>query len=514
VNLKFACIFLSRRVRRLRMISRTLQRRIMGATGLFDADYYLGTYPDVVASRMDPLSHYCEFGWREKRRPGPFFAPELANHRVSTGSFPVNPALAWWLLGRWLGQSPTYPEVLAFAAQPPSNEPIYCDVAFVLHECTRTGAPLFSIGLARWLRDIIGLRIRFIILSYGPLLESLSMEFDCILLDAIPIAERENRLRTELSGRCRSLYFNSIASLVAVPWLSWFSDEGIGGSVIVHCHESPEYIKSFKDLINQISSAKSSSCQFISVTKSSATALSDIVSMMSIPVTYLPPAVAISSYLVKKCRDPTLIIGCGTASLRKGADLFCRTARQMLDSGFHDFRMVWIGGSGDANLTSLIRELEIASHVSTVGEIVDPRSWYERASLLFMGSREDPFPLACLEAAERELPTICFDSLADGIGRFARPNTYNMPDKQIDRLISMNLISPQRSPAAAMVPAFDVDAMAAAIINLLKTPWHLAAMGAAARRRVEVDHDLTMLGERILQFLPQTSLSDVCKSYA
>jgi hypothetical protein len=38
-------------------------------TGLFDADYYLATNPDVRDSRVDPLAHFMEYGWREGRNP-------------------------------------------------------------------------------------------------------------------------------------------------------------------------------------------------------------------------------------------------------------------------------------------------------------------------------------------------------------------------------------------------------------------------------------------------------------
>ncbi len=41
--------------------------------GLFDAEHYVEAYPDVAAARLDPFGHYCDFGWREGRRPNPYF---------------------------------------------------------------------------------------------------------------------------------------------------------------------------------------------------------------------------------------------------------------------------------------------------------------------------------------------------------------------------------------------------------------------------------------------------------
>ena len=41
-------------------------------SGLFDADYYFATYPDIHPL-MDPIHHYCEHGWREGRNPSAEF---------------------------------------------------------------------------------------------------------------------------------------------------------------------------------------------------------------------------------------------------------------------------------------------------------------------------------------------------------------------------------------------------------------------------------------------------------
>ena len=42
-------------------------------SGLFDADYYLATYPDIQPPPQDPLHHYCEYGWHEGRNPSEEF---------------------------------------------------------------------------------------------------------------------------------------------------------------------------------------------------------------------------------------------------------------------------------------------------------------------------------------------------------------------------------------------------------------------------------------------------------
>ena len=49
------------------------ETRTIARSGLFDRDWYLDAYPDVAASRLDPLIHYLRAGAQEGRNPGPLF---------------------------------------------------------------------------------------------------------------------------------------------------------------------------------------------------------------------------------------------------------------------------------------------------------------------------------------------------------------------------------------------------------------------------------------------------------
>ncbi len=46
-------------------------------SGLFDEAYYLKTYPDIAAAKIDPLAHYVEYGASEGRRPNREFDPKF-----------------------------------------------------------------------------------------------------------------------------------------------------------------------------------------------------------------------------------------------------------------------------------------------------------------------------------------------------------------------------------------------------------------------------------------------------
>lgn len=47
---------------------------LIANSGLFDAEWYQATYPDVTESGLEPLVHYLKIGSRLKRDPGPSFS--------------------------------------------------------------------------------------------------------------------------------------------------------------------------------------------------------------------------------------------------------------------------------------------------------------------------------------------------------------------------------------------------------------------------------------------------------
>jgi O-antigen biosynthesis protein len=66
--------------------------RTIARSGLFDREWYLKSYPDVVARGIDPVRHYVAYGAREGRNPSPSFSTRsylLRNRDVAEAE--VNP---------------------------------------------------------------------------------------------------------------------------------------------------------------------------------------------------------------------------------------------------------------------------------------------------------------------------------------------------------------------------------------------------------------------------------------
>lgn len=62
-------------VERRGVLIRAGRIQALARTGLFDAGFYLQTYPDIAEAGVDALEHFFDHGWSEGRRPNPYFDP-------------------------------------------------------------------------------------------------------------------------------------------------------------------------------------------------------------------------------------------------------------------------------------------------------------------------------------------------------------------------------------------------------------------------------------------------------
>lgn len=152
---------------------------------------------------------------------------------------------------------------------------------------------------------------------------------------------------------------------------------------------------------------------------------------------------------------PVVIGACGHATERKGPDLWLEIAGRVHRER-PNTRFVWVGRDGERfAATPAARDLGAA--VRFTGESATAVAEMAEFDLFTLPSRHDTFPLVVLEAMALGLPVVAFD--AGGARR-------------------------QVADTGAIVPAGDLDAFAAAIVDLIDDPDRRARMGAAAHRRV------------------------------
>jgi lipopolysaccharide biosynthesis glycosyltransferase len=72
---------------------------------LFDENWYLQKYPDVRAAKINPALHFCKYGWREGRSPGPEFDTKLyLQSHGDVESAGINPLVHYEKYGRKEGR--------------------------------------------------------------------------------------------------------------------------------------------------------------------------------------------------------------------------------------------------------------------------------------------------------------------------------------------------------------------------------------------------------------------------
>lgn len=89
-----------------------MQEKAIAKSGLFEADWYLEQYPDVLATGLEPLKHYLVSGWREQRDPAPWFSTAfyLQAQEVPLGVCP---------LFHYLSSGQQYPALTTADVAPP-----------------------------------------------------------------------------------------------------------------------------------------------------------------------------------------------------------------------------------------------------------------------------------------------------------------------------------------------------------------------------------------------------------
>lgn len=173
-----------------------------------------------------------------------------------------------------------------------------------------------------------------------------------------------------------------------------------------------------------------------------------------------------------------LVVGTsGTVYWRKAFDLFLRLAWSIVrrpDPAVNEpITFVWLGGEPGAigHAERLAGQLGVDDVVRFVVTQPDPVRWFELMDVFVLPSREDPFPLVCLEAASVGVPIVAFD-------------TGGMPE-----------LLDQGSGLVATYP--DVDDLAAKVTSLLTDPSLRRQLGERGRELIRTRYDVSYLAPRL-----------------
>ncbi|WP_428377532.1 glycoside hydrolase family 99-like domain-containing protein [Lichenicoccus sp.] len=81
--------------------------QVIGHSGLFDCDFYLGGNPDLAGLGSEALSHYHNYGWREGRKPNLYFDPRwYLSQYPDVAAACIDPLLHYIARGETAGNRP------------------------------------------------------------------------------------------------------------------------------------------------------------------------------------------------------------------------------------------------------------------------------------------------------------------------------------------------------------------------------------------------------------------------
>jgi glycosyltransferase involved in cell wall biosynthesis len=174
----------------------------------------------------------------------------------------------------------------------------------------------------------------------------------------------------------------------------------------------------------------------------------------------------------------SLILGCGSVDVRKGADLFMMLAARLLAGPQGEgLYFLWLGGeneySGEVRhwINRALLVVPRSDHIIFAGLQTRVEDYFLAADIFVLTSREDPFPCVVHEAMAARLPVITFAGnggaaeALEGCGR--------------------------------VVPYLDVGAMADAVIELISDKAAASALAERAHQRVRTVYDFRAYSRRL-----------------
>ena len=170
----------------------------------------------------------------------------------------------------------------------------------------------------------------------------------------------------------------------------------------------------------------------------------------------------------------------GTLNWRKSPETFIHIARVFLRKNTNaNIYFVWIGGAskGDFEFFKVNYEIEksgLKNRVFFLEHKSNPLDYYSAIDVFAMVSREDPFPLVCLESASFGKPLVCFQD-AGGMPEFVADD------------------------CGFTVPFLDAKAFAERILELYENPNLCKKFGENSAKKVFEDHNIETSAPKILE---------------
>ncbi|BDQ38457.1 hypothetical protein SYK_28170 [Pseudodesulfovibrio nedwellii] len=370
-------------------------------------------------------------------------------------------------------------------------------ILFVSHDAYLGGAQKVLLSLLQWLSTHTSLQIYTLCLRGGPFMDDFAKFGPATTAEELgcgPSGENDlaDKVQMFCGGKLDLIYGNTVVAGRAYEELSKFKVP-----IITHVHELEESIRVYAS--DYIADVISHTTNFIAC---SPAVEANMRSSYSVPQAAIDlicahidpvaesPSVGRKQMLREKLglpRDSKIVLGCGLGLFwRKGADLFIEVAKKVVKESYEKVAFYWVGGFDPAqahdehgswqDIWDAMEREGLADLVHFIGQQPNAVEYIEASDIFLLPSREDPYPLVCLEAAERSVPIVCFDK-AGGMPGFVGDD------------------------CGFVVPWGDVDAMAEKTVSLLQDADLLTRLGVQARNKLLFRHTADVVGPAILEVI-------------
>ncbi|MEI7740996.1 MAG: glycosyltransferase [bacterium] len=372
--------------------------------------------------------------------------------------------------------------ILASIARGNDGCKIASTIIFFGHDAARAGAQIVLLDLLKWIKINTAIRFKVVLGHGGVLLGEYKEVSDVYVIESSHDAR--NGIKEFCGDNVGVVYFNTV---VAGKYLEYFKYLNVPKICCVHELEQSIIKFAGKEAMREL--VLNMDC-YIVVSGPVKQNLMKNHGIKEENIAVIPEFIGErkvrnsdpSSELRKKLclpEDDFLVFGCGTVDWRKGPDIFVETAELLSKMHVKNFHFFWLGSilkNEYADIESVAREKELEYRVTFLGEKQNPSEYFAAGDLFLLPSREDPFPLVCLEAARCGLPIICFE----GAG--------GMPEFVTDDV-------------GFVVPYGDAASMASKALFLMQHKGRARAMGLAGREKVERHYAPNVVCPQIIKLI-------------
>jgi glycosyltransferase involved in cell wall biosynthesis len=302
------------------------------------------------------------------------------------------------------------------------------NILFITHESSLTGAPKMLLYFIEWLKkQHPKMVITVLSLKRGPLeadfkaVSDYYYEIEDYKKPPATLTQRvlkkifKNKPKPTpkdlLIGQLQATAFDVIyANTVITLPIAATINHGNASKLIVHVHELNAIIRR---LLPDLSSYDKQVNHFIAASNLVKFNLIEQFKIDASKITRVYECSKVKPNTVTNIEHKIFNVGAsGTAHWRKGSDLFILVANYIkVNYPDYNIKFTWVGDVSKNELIIIeedLRKLHLTNAVHFIGNQTNPTRFYNDFDVFLMTSREDPFPLVCIEVGMLGKPIVCF----------------------------------------------------------------------------------------------------------